>query len=109
MLSFNSKLVRLKGFYTVNGYVGQVKFQFQTGSIKRLYENHNHMIRDPYGTCQVGFYMYHFRDRFAVDQQSRKFSGGSTASVLFNINFSQYVLKKQKARIPKPSPCYPIV
>ena len=53
--SFNSKLVRLEvHFGAVYGKVR--KFQFQTGSIRRLSKNYINIILDPYSSCQVNFY-----------------------------------------------------
>ena len=55
---FNSILVRLK--VVLGAITGPVsilnKFQFHTGSIKRLYESRSYIIRDPYGTCQDDFH-----------------------------------------------------
>ena len=66
--SFNSILVRLKAHKQVSALFLEL-FQFHTGSIKRLYESHGYIIQNPYDTGQVDFYIYRFRDRFAVDLQ----------------------------------------
>ena len=56
------------------------RFQFHTGSIKRLYENRDYIIRDPDGTRQVNFYFPHFLGSSAVNLQSCTFAGRSTAT-----------------------------
>ncbi len=55
------------------------KFQFQTGSIKRLPKSHKRIIQNPYGPCQVIFFRLHFQDGFAVDLRLCNFPGGLTA------------------------------
>ena len=36
------------------------KFLFHTGSIKRLYESHRYIIRNPYDPRQVNFHIHRF-------------------------------------------------
>ena len=54
-------------------------FQFQTGSIKRLYKNRFSIIPNPTRPCQLHSLNLCFSGCFAVDRRSRKFYRGLTA------------------------------
>ena len=70
----------------------KVSFQFQTGSIRRLSKNYINIILHPYSSCQVNFYFDQIRGQFAVDLQSRKFSGRLTALCVKRV-YRQYYAK----------------
>ena len=77
---FDSILVRLKGITSTNALTNSFKFRFHTGSIKRLSDNLENIIRDPLNPCQVNFSLFNFQSWFAVNLWLCKFSGRLTAS-----------------------------